>query len=57
MYAIDERFFEEVGFSKDAVMTWGFRSYDDELGIWYVSVYDAREFLTALDADPALAEI
>lgn len=57
MYAIDDRFFDAVGFTKESVMTWGFRSYDEELGCWYVSLNDAREFLAAIGADLELAEI
>ena len=57
MYPIDDRFFDEVGFSKESVMTWGFRTYDEELNRWYVSIADAREFLAAIGADLALAEI
>ena len=59
MYAIDDRFFDAVGFgfSKESVMTWGFRSYDEELDRWYVSIADAREFLEAIGADLSLAEI
>jgi hypothetical protein len=57
MYPIDKRFFDAVGYSEEGVMIWGFRSYDDENGSWYVSYNDAREFLAAIGGDLALAEI
>ena len=57
MHEIDARFFDEIGFTKEALLIWGFKSYDDDDARWYVSIYDARDFCIAIGADPALAEI
>jgi hypothetical protein len=56
-HPIDDRFFDYVGFSQESIMTWGYRTYDDDLGTWFVSKSDAIEFCAAIGADPALAEI
>jgi hypothetical protein len=57
MHEIDARFFDKIGYSKESLVIWGFKSYDDDDGRWYVSTSDAREFCAAIGADPALAEI
>lgn len=54
---VNGRFFDAIGFSKESVMTWGFRTYHDEYAVWYVSMNDAREFCAAIGADPVAVEI
>ena len=57
MYAVDERFYDKIGFDKSDLIAWGFKSYDDDSGVWFVSIDDAREFCVSLGCDPLIAEI
>lgn len=57
MYPVDERFYDEVGYEKSDLIAWGFKSYDDDSGVWFVTINDAREFCVALGCDPLIAEI
>ena len=57
MAPINERFFDEIGYSKETIISFGFKSFDEESGQWYVSYNNARYFCLILGVSVELANV
>ena len=57
MYPVDFRFFDIIGYSMESLLIWGYKTYSEEYGSWFVSLNDAREFCKAIGENPDIADI